>query len=149
MLPVIFNIKTRCSTSAESTPVPSDEMSDYSDGDSDDDCIILDFESDEEQGEVDEENSSNSGGTSSGHCDAQCCRTEDVLSKPYQVRDENILNETKKQQGKKWRQFIPDWYQLYTWLFLCIIAQKAFCYYCRWCSKKGLISNLNIDRARF
>ena len=85
MLPVIFNIKTRCSTSAESTPVPSDEMSDYSDGDSDDDCIILDFESDEEQGEVDEENSSNS----SGHCDAQCCRTEDVLSKPYQVRDEN------------------------------------------------------------
>ena len=33
------------------------------------------------------------------------------------------------------------------WLFLCITARKTFCYYCRRCSKKGLISNSNIDPA--
>ena len=32
--------------------------------------------------------------------DVECCRTEDVLSKPSQVTDENIISDTKKQQGK-------------------------------------------------
>ena len=80
-------------------------------------------------------------------CDAECCRMEETLSKPYQVKDENILMKTKKLQGKIWRQFISNWYQLYTWLFLCVTARKAFSYYCRWCSKKGLISSSTVDRA--
>ena len=114
--------------------------------DSDDDCIILEAKSDEEQGQGCNNSGEDCSSVVDVQCDAECCRMEEVLCRPYQVRDGNILMETKKLQGKKWRQFIPNWYQLYTCLFLCIRARKAFCY-CRWCSKKGLISSSTVNRA--
>ena len=60
-------------------------MSDNSQMSSDVDCIILDDpESDEEQGEAETEISGIV--NSSGHCDVDCCRADDTLSKLYQVR---------------------------------------------------------------
>ena len=69
-------------------------------------------------------------------CRAQCCD----LDEPIQVKDKNAIRSTQKLQGKKWRQFSPDWYKSYPWLVLCTTRSKALCMYCSSCSKRGLLT---------
>ena len=94
---IVFLLLKHVYSTSESTTsleLPSD------DEDSDDDCIILEAESDEEQGQGCNNGGEDCSSVGDVQCDAECCRMEEVLGRPYQVRDGNILIETKKLQGK-------------------------------------------------
>ncbi len=67
-------------------------------------------------------------------CFSECCK--EALS-PYQPSEAGIIEQTRKKQGKKVRQFSPTWYSTYPWLTLCVTTTKAFCTYCRYCSGKN------------
>ena len=69
-------------------------------------------------------------------CTRQCCD----LAKPVQIRDKGAIQSTRKLQGKKWRQFSPDWYKTYPWLVLCTTRSKVLCSYCSSCYKQGLLT---------
>ena len=69
-------------------------------------------------------------------CSAKCCD----LVKPVQIRDKDAIRSTRKLQGKKWRQFFPDWYKSYPWLVLCTIRSRALCSYCSSCHRRGLLT---------
>ena len=69
-------------------------------------------------------------------CQSQCCK--DSLE-VFQVQDVSIINKTQKQQGQRTRQFCRDWYTNYPWLVLCCTRLKAYCAYCRYCSKRGML----------
>ena len=56
-----------------------------------------------------------------------------------QICDASIFLKTRKLQGKKWRQFCPEWYKKYPWLVLCSMRYKAFCFYCRSGEEMGLL----------
>ena len=96
---MLYNTKTHVysSTSAEFLvetdallEPPSNELSDR---DSDDDCFIVEdsqAESDEEQWQGDNSSDQGNADCSSSLCDAECCRMEELLTKPYQVRREYL-----------------------------------------------------------
>ena len=67
------------------------------------------------------------------------------MGQPYQVKNPHILQQTRKQRGSKWRQFLPDWFKVYPWLVLCITTLKAFCYFCKFCTRRGLLSDNYVD----
>ena len=69
-------------------------------------------------------------------CQSQCCK--DSLE-VFQVQDVSIINKTQKQQGQRTQQFCRDWYTNYPWLVLCCTRLKAYCAYCRYCSKRGML----------
>ena len=69
-------------------------------------------------------------------CTSQCCR--DSLE-VFQVKDDTVMNKTKKVQGQRSRQFCCDWYTTYPWLVLCVTRLKVFCVYCRYCDTRGLL----------
>ena len=71
-------------------------------------------------------------------CDAECC-VDGNTGKPFQVRNQSIIVRTRKRQGTKFRQFYTDWYNNYPWLVLCITTFKAFCYFCQYCFKNGVL----------
>ena len=50
-----------------------------------------------------------------------------------------------KMSGTKIRQFNPYWYRVYPWLVLCLTTLKAFCHVCRFCNKRGLFLDKNVD----
>ena len=64
---------------------------------------------------------------------------------PYQVKSPPILHQTRKLQGTKWRQFSSDWYDTYPWLVLCTTTLKAYCHFCKYCTKRGLLSDKHVD----
>ena len=64
-------------------------------------------------------------------CKGKCC---DVVQ-PVQIRDKDAIQSTRKLQGKKWRQFSPDWYKSFPWLVLCTTRSKALCSYCSSCHR--------------
>lgn len=69
-------------------------------------------------------------------CNGKCC---DVVQ-PVQIRDKDAIQSTRKLQGKKWRQFSPDWYKSFPWLVLCTTRSKALCSYCSSCHRRGLLT---------
>ena len=71
-------------------------------------------------------------------CFAECCNG--TGTEVVQITNASILKSTRKLQGKKWRQFSPNWYKDYKWLVLCSTRLKAFCSYCQQSDKKGLLS---------
>lgn len=70
-------------------------------------------------------------------CAAQC--SQDSLE-VFQVRDKNILRATWKVQGHS-RKFCVEWYSSYPWLVMCITTLKTYCVYCRYCHKRGLLTD--------
>lgn len=78
-------------------------------------------------------------------CTSECCKDSSVMRLPYQVKSLPILSQTRKLQGSKWRQFSPDWYDVYPWLVLCMSTLKAYCHFCKYCTRRGLLSDKHID----
>ena len=72
-------------------------------------------------------------------CNASCCN-DATLYNPVHVTHSSILLKTKKLQGKKWRQFNSEWFKMYPLLVLCTTRLKAFCSYCGYSNKRGLIT---------
>ena len=91
--------------------------------------------------------SSQSGSTAGAdhQCTLECCNDSSIVRAPYQVKSLPILSQTRKQQGSKWHQFSPDWYDTYPWLILCASTFKAYCHYCKYCTRRGLLSEAHGD----
>ena len=68
-------------------------------------------------------------------CSLECCAT----SQPVQMYDSSVLSKTRKLQGKKWRQFCPEWFKKYPWLIHCCTRHKAFCSLCRSSDEIGML----------
>ena len=64
---------------------------------------------------------------------------------PYLVKSPPILHKTRKLQGSKWRQFSSDWYDTYPWLVLCTTTLRAYCHFCKCCTKRCFLSDKHID----
>ena len=77
--------------------------------------------------------------TESGECVLDCC-TDDI-NDPCQVRNPEIISQSRKRQGSKYRQFQPVWYERYPWLVLCMTKLKAFCHLCKYCTKNKLLEH--------
>lgn len=86
------------------------------------------------------EQQENEGAASSSEdvdCNSQCCQdTLDI----FQVRDDTVLKRTKRVQGHT-RRFRSDWFKRYPWLVLCITKLKAFCAYCWYTHRRGLLTD--------
>lgn len=67
---------------------------------------------------------------------ADCC----IGTEPTQITEASVLKQTRKLQGKKWRQFSPEWYKTHSWLSLCTTRLKVFCAYCRCSNQKELLT---------
>lgn len=52
-------------------------------------------------------------------CSKQCCELDPINQPPYQITNQQMLSQTKKLQGRKYRQFCVEWYTAYPWLYLC------------------------------
>lgn len=75
--------------------------------------------------------------TDSTHCmcSSECCE-ESLL--PFQPKDSAVINCTRRKQWVKNRAFSPTCYTSYPWL-MCTTSCKAYCTYCRYCSRKDLL----------
>ncbi|KAL5493617.1 hypothetical protein EMCRGX_G014821 [Ephydatia muelleri] len=78
-------------------------------------------------------------GTEIAKCLGPCCNEETIL---YQTREEALLAQTVIIYGsgrnKRERSFQASWYESYKWLVLCTSRLKAFCFYCRFLTSRGL-----------
>ena len=93
------------------------------------------------ESDIDAQEPSSSGGL---QCESECC--QDSLD-IFQVRDSTILKKTRRDQGQRSRQFCCDWYTAFPWLVLCVTHLKAFCAYCRYAAKRGLLTDKLSDNA--
>ena len=78
----------------------------------------------------------NSMPTSVEKCSAKCC---ELSLTPFQPTNPSVLNKFQQQQGKRCRNFSPNWYSTYSWLTLCTTKCKAFCVLCRYCAESNLL----------
>ena len=79
-------------------------------------------------------------------CTSRCCL--DSLE-VFQVKDETVINKTKKVQGQRSWRFCCDWYTTYPWLVLCITRLKAFCIYCRYCDTRSMLKDSKLSDSAF
>ena len=93
--------------------------------------------------------SSQSGSVSSQdqECTSECCKYSSVVRPPYQVKESTYSSSNQKLQGSKWRQFSSGWYDTYSWLVPCTTTLKAYCHFCKCCTKGGLLSDKHVDSA--
>ena len=69
-------------------------------------------------------------------CSSACC--EECLL-PFQPNDATVINCTRRKQGAKHWEFSPAFYASYPRLTLCTTRYKAYCVYCRNCTRKNLL----------
>ena len=80
-------------------------------------------------------------------CSKQCCELDPINQSPYQITNQQTLSQTKKLQGRRYRQFCVEWYTAYPWLYLCLTSLEAFCHLCKFFHQGGNLLDKNLDDA--
>lgn len=66
-------------------------------------------------------------------CQSSCCSN---VKEPYQPKDSKMLCYLASCK----RNFMPNWYQNYPWLSVCVTRRKVFCFYCRFAKKQNMLT---------
>ena len=79
-------------------------------------------------------------------CTSECCLN---ATAPYQPDSPSILKLMKQKDGSRFRSLNPSWYKEFSWLHVCTMRKKVFCYYCLKAYSSGLITVTDTKKMAF
>ena len=79
-------------------------------------------------------------------CTSECCLN---ATAPYQPDSPSTLKLMKQKDGSRFRSLNPSWYKEFSWLHVCTMRKKVFCYYCLKAYSSGLITVTDTKKMAF